>query len=370
MSGAGRRSARGGLFRIAAWILSVLLLALLSYGAYVFLTYYRLEDKLVLPVTEGAQVEPLPPETGTLYRVASYNIGFGAYSDDFTFFMDGGTESRARSPEAVFENLDGAVAELIDLSPDFALVQEVDVNGTRSHHVDEAGRILALAGEGWDSTFAQNYDSPYLFWPLFRPHGSNRSGMLTLSRFPISNALRRSLPIESGAMKLVDLDRCYAVHRIPTANGRELLLYNVHLSAYTSDGTIAEEQMALLFSDMLAEYKEGNYVIAGGDFNKDLLGNSAEIFGVSGEDYTWAQPVDPELIPAGLSLVAPLNEATPVPSCRNADRPYGPDNFVLVVDGFVVSDNVSVTDSSAVDTCFRWSDHNPVYLDFILEEAG
>ena len=28
---------------------------------------------------------------------------------------------------------------------------------------------------------------------------------------------------------------------------------------------------------MKEEYDAGNYIIAGGDFNKDLLGNSAEI---------------------------------------------------------------------------------------------
>ena len=171
-------------------------------------------------------------------------------------------------------------------------------------------------------------------------------------------------------MKLVDLDRCYSVQRMAVENGRELVLYHFHLSAYTSDGTIAEEQLEMLLSDMLSEYEAGNYVVGGGDFNKDILGNSSEVFGVSGEDYTWAQPIPPELVPAGLSLVAPLEADAPVPSCRNADRPYGPDDFVLVVDGFVVSENVAVAASSAVDTGFRWSDHNPVYLDFILESAG
>lgn len=82
-------------------------------------------------------------------------------------------------------------------------------------------------------------------------------------------------------MKLLDLDRCYSVSRIPTASGKELVLYNLHLSAYTSDGAIATEQLELLCADMLAEYEAGNYCVAGGDFNKDLLGNSPEIFGVA-----------------------------------------------------------------------------------------
>ncbi len=49
------------------------------------------------------------------------------------------------------------------------------------------------------------------------------------------------------------------------------MLYDLHLSAYTSDGTIATEQLALLLADMQAEYEKGSWCVAGGDFNKDLL---------------------------------------------------------------------------------------------------
>ena len=52
----------------------------------------------------------------------------------------------------------------------------------------------------------------------------------------------------------------------------------------------------MLISDMQAEYEKGNYCIAGGDFNKDLLGDSGKIFGIDGADYTWAQPVDSKLL--------------------------------------------------------------------------
>lgn len=348
----------------------VVILAVLVYAAYVFLSYYRLEDRLALEVFPAASstYESLSPAIP--YRVASYNIGFGAYSADYTFFMDGGSESRARSKESVYENIDGAITALQAMDADFLLLQEVDIDGTRSHHINEAALVLKAMGEAYCGTFAQNYDSPYLFWPLLEPHGANRSGQLTLSRYPIRSALRRSLPIEESLMKLVDLDRCYSVQRIPVEDGNELVLYNFHLSAYTSDGTIAEEQLKMLFADMLAEYQKGNYAVAGGDFNKDLLGDSSAVFGISGAAYTWAQPIPEELIPEGLSVVAPLDSGHPVPSCRNADRPYGPDDFVLVVDGFIVSDNVTVVDSTAVDTAFQWSDHNPVYLDFILQSDG
>ena len=230
-------------------------------------------------------------------------------------------------------------------------------------------RALVCSLTGYlHGTFAQNYDSPYLFWPLLEPHGANRAGQATYAAFPITSAVRRQLPIEDGFMKLVDCDRCYSVQRIPMADREgELVLYNLHLSAYTSDGVIAEEQLEMLFADMLSEYEQGNYTIAGGDFNKDLLGNSSEIFGVSGPAYTWAQPIPASLVPEGLSMIAPFDEENPAASCRNADRPYGPDNYRVTVDGFIVSANVEVRKARVWETGFRWSDHNPVYIDFILQ---
>ena len=354
--------------KIALCVLLVLVLAAGGYVAYVFLAYYRLEDNLPLTVeTAGGGVNG-ELTAGETYRVVSYNVGFGAYSDDYSFFMDGGTESRARSADAVRENLSGAVDEVLDLDPDFLLMEELDVDGTRSRHVDELELVKeALGGRYQSSTFAQNYDSPYLFWPLLEPHGANRAGIAVFSRFPIASALRRSLPIEEGFMKLVDLDRCYSVQRIPVPGaGRELVLYALHLSAYTSDGTIANEQLEMLFADMLAEYEAGNWTVAGGDFNKDLLGDGGAAFGVSGPDYTWAQPIPADMIPGGLSVIAPFDPENPVPSCRNADRPYGDDDFCVTVDGFIVSDNVEAAAAGVVDTGFRWSDHNPVYLDFVL----
>lgn len=346
-------------------VLLALVLIVGGYAAYVFIDYYRLEDMLPLEV-EGNGGAGAPYE-GMALRAVSYNVGFGAYSDDYSFFMDGGRESRARSAEAVRENLGGAASTIEELAPDFVMLQEVDVDGTRSWHVDELKllRGLPFAEEYSSVVFAQNYDSPYLFWPLDEPHGANRAGLAVFSRWDITSALRRSLPIEGGFMKLLDLDRCYSVQRIPVGD-RELVLYDLHLSAYTSDGSIANRQLEMLFADMLAEYEAGNWCLAGGDFNKDLIGDGGAAFGVTGPDYTWAQPIPQGMIPEGLSVIAPFDDESPVPSCRNADRPYGEDDFCVTVDGFIISDNVEVIRSGVADTGFEWSDHNPVYLDFIL----
>ena len=355
--------------RSAFIVLALILAIIAAYVVYVFADYHRLEDRLPL-TPDGSANETL--QTQTVYRALSYNLGFGAYSADYSFFMDGGTESRARSEQAVTENITGAVTTAASYEPDFLMFQEVDINGTRSHHINEYALACELLSDSqYAHVFAQNYDSPYLFWPLLEPHGANQSGLAFFSRFPIQEAVRRSLPIEESVMKLVDLDRCYSVQRIPVENGKELVVYHLHLSAYTSDGTIAEEQLKMLFDDMQTEYEKGNYILGAGDFNKDLLGNSAERFGFEdAQAYTWAQPIPDSLIPSFLSILGPYDEANPVPSCRNADKPYSAESFVVTVDGFIVSDNIEVKESQVIDTQFAYSDHNPVLLDFALLDSA
>ena len=83
--------------KIALIVLLAILLALIvivgGYVAYLFASYSRLPDNLAL--------EPVGQATDALdasqpHKIVTWNLGFGAYSADYSFFMDGGTESRAR----------------------------------------------------------------------------------------------------------------------------------------------------------------------------------------------------------------------------------------------------------------------------------
>lgn len=356
--------------KIILCVLLTLLLIAAAYFVYVLVSYYRIGDQ-ELSVTEVNTPAVEQIGTATPYHLVSWNIGFGAYEADYDFFMDGGTQSWAWSRERLTENLGGIASFIAVQNADLLFVQEVDIDGTRSYHVNEQDYVTSgfCAGSNPCSfVTAQNYDSPFLFYPFTQPHGANQSCIMTLSRFPISSAVRRELPIEKSLMKLVDLDRCYSVSRISVTNGKELVLYNLHLSAYTSDGTIATEQLKMLLDDMKAEYEAGNYCIAGGDFNKDLPGSSGELFGIPASEHdTWAQPIPDGTFPDCLHLIVPLHSDDPIASCRTASEAYNIDTtFRVTVDGFVVSDNVTVVDSNVLDTQFRYSDHNPVYLDFLL----
>ena len=80
-------------WKILIIVLLVLLVLAGGYVAYVFLDYHRIPDNQTLDVYEQ---EPQPiAQAGQDYRVLTWNIGFGAYEDDYGFFMDGGTESWA-----------------------------------------------------------------------------------------------------------------------------------------------------------------------------------------------------------------------------------------------------------------------------------
>ena len=348
--------------KIIAIVLAAIILLLAGYVAYVLISYHRIGTQPITPEGEANRTFV----TGTEYKIVSYNIGFGAYEDDFGFFMDGGDRAWAWSKERLDANLKNIANLLKQQNADLYLVQEVDIDATRSYHFDERPYLTGTL-TGMAYTFAQNYDSPFLFYPITQPHGIARAGLMTFSNAPIVSAERVELPIESGFSKFLDLDRCYSRNRIALANGKELVLYNLHLSAYTSDGTIATEQLKLLLSDMQSEYEKGNYCVAGGDFNKDLLGDSSKYFGKSDKEYTWAQPIPPETFKGfDITLVAPLDEANPVPSCRNADGPYHEGQYTLTVDGFLVSANVQVIKADVIDVAFRYSDHNPVEMRFIL----
>ena len=195
--------------------LGLILIVIISYLLYVFTSFYRQPDNLSLtPFSKSGQVNeetgsvsgPQSIHTDETYSILTYNVGFGAYTPDYSFFMDGGKSSWAESKEVLNQTLDGLAATISGIDPDFVLLQEVDEDGTRSYHVDEVSFFEQnLSYENY--VFAQNYDSAFLFYPITEPHGANRSGIVTGTHTGITSALRRSLPIASSVKKILDYDR-------------------------------------------------------------------------------------------------------------------------------------------------------------------
>ena len=351
-------------------ILKVLLIVLLAfivvaagYVIYVFASYKRIEDNLALEVHNEGIVEDFV-EVGREYSIQTYNIGFGAYLQDYSFFMDGGKSSWAESEEVLVDNINNIGSFLADEDLDFIYLQEVDIGGTRTYHVNEAAIIRAHLGDE-SNVFAMNYDSPFLFWPVYEPHGANRSGIMTVSRVGIESALRRSLPVSTSLKKVVDLDRCYCISRIPVENGKYLCLYNLHLSAYGTDDSVRQAQRDMLFADLAQDIAAGNYIICGGDYNHNMRQGE-----LTGNIPAWAGPFPFDELPSGMRAGYIDAEETDIAhdTCRNSNEPYTPGHtFTVMADGFLVSDNITVHTYRTVDTQFLYSDHDPVYMTFELQ---
>ncbi len=356
-------------------LISILLLAVIvgGYICYLQTNYCRIEDNLKLSVKN--QQETIA-KTDTEYSILTFNVGFGAYNHDFSFFMDkgkmkDGTEvqgekSKAESEEIVLTNINGATEIIKTYNPDFCLLQEVDTFSTRSHFVNQKS-IFETEFSGYGSVFGDNFHSVFLCYPLTDPHGSVQAGLLTFSRYKIREAIRRSYPVdESFITKFFDLDRCFVVTKIPVENGKDLVIINSHLSAYDKGGIIRKQQIEMLRNVLTAEYNNGNYVIVGGDFNHALCGTEKSFVGEQ-EIPEWVSVMSDDDIPEHFHI-AKAENINEVPTCRSTDIPYSRGvNYVSVLDGFIFSDNI-LAEAENIDTDFKFSDHNPVILKFRLKE--
>ncbi|MCQ2751839.1 MAG: hypothetical protein MJ189_01890 [Coriobacteriales bacterium] len=350
-------------------IILIFIAVAIGYVAYVYASYHRVEDNqelkiyhastLVNDIDEATEYNKV--NTSKEHKAISYNIGFSAYVHNFSFFMDGGRESWAKSKESVIDTTNKITKFLKEQNADFYSLQEVDSKGTRTYNVNEVQMIQDGMNEY--NTYAVCFDSPFLFWPIAHPHGANTSNIMTISRYLPHAALRRSLPIAEDLTKIVDYDRCYSLARYKCDNDKELIIYTTHMSAYAKDEEIANNQIKMLVQDMQSEYDKGNYVICGSDFNRQIVDNPQSYFKL---DRIQETPIFPKqcLDGTNIKLVVPFDMGNPVGSCRHAGVEYSSDVPICNIDGFLASDNIEVTASDVIDTKFEYSDHNPVYMSF------
>lgn len=336
--------------------------------------YYRIKDHQALAIKHKfSQSKEL--KTGATYTASTYNVGFGAYNQDFSFFMDtgkmkDGTKTqgkygKAESNAAVLQNTNGAIKTMEKVKADFMLFQEIDTNSSRSYHVNQVQK-MSQQFSNYEEIFANNFHSPYLLYPLNDPHGAVQSGLLSLSKYSVDQAVRRKYPVTTNFItKFTDLDRCFTVMSIPVNNGHKLILINSHMSAYDKGGKMRVKQLKLLNSVMESEYKKGNYVIVGGDFNHTFGRKMLTHFKSQQEIPDWVSVLSSKDLAPDIRMVHAKNENT-VPTCRGTDMPYQKGKtYTTVIDGFLVSKNVQAT-SKNINTEFAYADHNPVKLSFKL----
>lgn len=346
------------ILQVIVGILAVTLVAFLILLLVLTVTEYKPDTIEELEVNGQGEASV---QAGDTLSVLTWNTGYGALGDNADFFMDGGSMVNTADEERVQENMAVINDEITKLDPDVVFLQEVDRNSKRSHGIDEL-ELIREAQSGYCDTFANNYKVVYVPYPL-PTIGKVDSGIVTLSKYEVKDSRRFALPCPfSYPVRTANLKRCLMIDRIPVeGSDKELVLVNLHLEAY-DDGEGKAAQTQMLQEILQQEVEDGNYVIAGGDFNQAFSGVDTSAYPMVSDELWQPGEIDTDAFGEELSFQTD-NSA---PSCRSLDQPYaGADhnNFqYYLIDGFIVSSNVSVESVETQDLEFQNSDHNPILM--------
>jgi endonuclease/exonuclease/phosphatase family metal-dependent hydrolase len=350
--------------KMAVYLLLSLLALLMTFFLYLLviliqstLTEYKPPPVTRLQATEASPVAHIPAGQ-TSFDLLTWNIGYAGLGREMDFFYEGG--KKCRPPKTEYRRyLDGIMDFLEKNSQaDFILLQEVDLDSRRSFGIDQA-RLISREMPDFSSATAINYKVSLVPMPLFNPMGKVCSGLATFSRYPPASSERYGFRSNyAWPMRLFQLKRCVLLSRFALASGKELVVFNIHNSAFDDAAAMREEQMQGIRKWMEDEYRAGNYVVAGGDWNQSPPGADA---GDVPADYLMrpVRPLDRHCFPEGWTIAFD-------PSCptnRKVDKPFIKGTTpTTLIDYFICSPNLDVVAVKTCDLAFACSDHHPVLI--------
>jgi len=340
------------IYTVVIIIVTVLMLSFIGLIVYALVSDYKPDEREIIAQPD----KPSILKESLSISFLTWNIGYAGLDKDMDFFYDGGTKVRTQE-----NNCRKNLAEIENFlkkndSVDFIILQEVDIKSKRSYKIDEYKSISEKL-TGYNSFFAKNYDVFFVPSPLSNPMGKVISGIATYSKYTPESSTRYSLPGDFGfPTQLFYLDRCFMVSRYKLMNGKELVLINTHNEAF-DEGDIRKAQMEVLKGFIIKEYKSGNYIIAGGDWNQcppdfkpSFRGNQVN---------TSQMVMESDYLPTDWKSV--FDPATP--SNRSVVAAYDPTTTTTtVIDFFVLSPNIEAVSVKCHNLDFANSDHNPVIM--------
>lgn len=300
------------------------------------------------PAEEALVIEAINAQRpDSIIRILNWNIGYCGLGEESDFFYDGG-ETVRMDESTVQKNLNGVMNTLKYYDEaDIILLQEVDTFSKRSWRLNEYSDIAQILPEH-NRSFALNYDVNFIPIPLLEPMGKVMGGLATYNRFTVTDAKRHQFPSSyAWPNSIYFLDRCFMVQRMPY-NDVELVVINTHNSAY-DDGSMKAAEMDFMKTFLSSEEEKGNYIIVGGDWNQHAPGSGNREVPV---DYIegWNWVFD-----------------TSFPTNRSLKTAYTKDETpTQVIDFFLCSPNIEVVDVTVINLDFKYSDHQPVYLEVKL----
>jgi endonuclease/exonuclease/phosphatase family metal-dependent hydrolase len=321
---------------------------------------YSPEEREALSCLAGNPDQKVLPDTLTLI---SWNLGYAGLGAEMDFFYDGG--QRVRPEEDYFNTCQADIMEQLRSmrGADFVLLQEVDRQAKRSYYSDQVSRIAELFGDHC-AHYGENYRVKFVPVPMGRPMGRVASGIMTISPYTAESSDRISLPGSfAWPTRLFMLDRCIIQNIYPLANGKKLVLINLHNSAFDETGALREAEMGKIRDLMTRAYADGHYVIAGGDWNINPPGFQPKlierdsVFTITHREGTadfpdgWQWVWDPR---------APTN--------RDVSVSFTPGTTgTTILDFYLISPNVELLQVNTTHLGFLSSDHHPVRMQVVLK---
>jgi endonuclease/exonuclease/phosphatase family metal-dependent hydrolase len=347
-------------------IIAIYVISCLVYG---YFTDWKPEQVSEVTPTQSAKNQTI---TDSVLTFISWNVGYGGLGKeaDFSFDDEGifySGSSMVRSPkEKVEEYIAGAINFLKNTRSDFFVLQEVDVESDRSHRINQYDIYSKILPE-YSAAFAPNYKCPRVPIPILEPwntYGEVLSGLATFSRFQPKTSTRYQLPGEYPMPdKMFQLDRGVLLQRFSLANGKDLVVINLHNAAYDPDDKIKKLQLPYLKDLAIKEYDSGNYVVLGGDWNQCPPFFRFDTFKPGVKDYeTSSLPADlfPENWLFGYDPTKSTNRKTKDPYIKGT-------TFETLIDYYLVSPNVKIKMMKTLDLGFSFSDHQPVYMEITIQ---
>ncbi len=356
------------LIKLISGVVILYLLYILAAIIYGLLTDWKPEAKLKMA---PAVVSDQTVIRDSLLRLGIWNLGYAGLGKESDFFFESGMLLSGKhevypSKEIVDKNWEGIKAFVGATPADIWLLQEVDSASRRSWFIDQVTSIGETLG-GKSVVFFPNYKNGRVPLPILEPwkvYGKIYSGLATYAHFQPEEMTRYQLPGSYGPIvRIFQLDRCVGLTRFATAGGKQLVVLNVHNSAYDKGGKLKKQQMEFMKELMEREYKAGNYVIAGGDWNQCPPNFRFDGF-IPGKGEGYEQiNIPQDFMPADWTWVYD----TRIPTNRKVTDPYVPgETFITLIDFFLVSPNVRVLSVNGRDLQFEFSDHQPVLMEVEL----
>lgn len=333
---------------------AILFVYILGVFVYSLLTEFKPPQSEEITVSRsGKKIIP----SGRELRFLTWNIGYGGLGKEMDFFYEGGR--MVRPDESLSKHYLQGITHVLQKqdSADFILLQEVDFDSKRSYYTDQSVTISTVLPD-YNKLPAVNYFSKYIPVPFLKPMGKVRSGLVTYTRYVPTKATRVATPGTYALQKrLFMLKRCFLITRFDVDNGKELVLINLHNSAFDDAGDLRKEESELLKKIIMAEDKKGNYVIAGGDWNQNPPDFDKKKVKKYNTRSVW--PVEKDFLPGNWKWAFDPS----IPTNRDVHEPFDQQSTTCtVLDYFVTSSNVEVISTKAVDLGFEFSDHQPVII--------